>query len=47
MTLAEMIEKHEGKPSSASEKPEKLPGGPLMEPKTKTKHWWQFWKRKK
>ncbi len=41
------IEKHEGKTTSVSEKPEKLPGGPLVEPKAKSKHWWQFWKRSK
>ena len=40
------IERHDGKPSSAGQKPEKLPGGPLVQPKGKSKHWWQFWKKR-
>lgn len=39
------IERRDGKPPSSTEKPDKLPGGPLVEPKAKSKHWWQFWKR--
>ncbi len=39
------IENHDEKHLSAAENPDKLPGGPLVQPKAKHKHWWQFWKR--